>query len=94
MDQWIGIRERQPPLKQLVLVAGKEGSYFKKLRGKNDTRPMKVHIGHFYDDYAFFEDLKPKIEFAMHCKCPSNEHVRNNLEILFWMPLPQLPETT
>ena len=90
---WIKLAEKSPPLKLSVLVLAKTGFYWPEVHGKKDDRAFGMYVGYLYDDYENFKNMKiPKIEFMVECGCSGYEHDRENFEVVYWMPLPKLPE--
>ena len=90
--KWIDIKQSHTDLEQSVLVAAKEGNYWPEIHGEKDERAVLFYVGHFYNEHECFKTLKPKIEFYVDCGCSGPEFDKANLEVLFWMPLPKLPE--
>lgn len=92
MNEWIKCSERMPDLKKSVLVLAKSGYYYPEVHGKKDIRDIGMHVGYFYDDHENFKRMKPKIEFMVECGCSGFEYERENLEVIYWMPLPNPPK--
>ncbi len=90
---WIKLAEKSPPLKQSVLVLAKAGFYWPEVHGKKDDRALGMYVGYLYDDCEFIKNVKiPTREFMVECGCSGCEYDRERLEVVYWMPLPKLPE--
>lgn len=75
-----------PELLQDVLITAKAGYEW------DNERPIKMYVGYFDDANRFFKNSKPEVKFFVDCGCSGPEFDKENLEVLYWMPLPKLPE--
>ena len=94
MSEWISVKDNIPPLRTSILVLAKEGYYWREVHGPRDERVLKEYVGSFYDASEGFKNLKPKITFYVDCGCSGREYDKAELEVCFWMALPQLPEVS
>jgi hypothetical protein len=90
--EWNRVEDMLPEINHNLLVMAKKGNYWAEVHGPIDERPVSMYVGFFYDCNETFKNLKPCIKFQVDCGCSGYEHDRADLEILYWMPLPEAPK--
>lgn len=87
--KWIKCSDHLPEPHQSVLVYALVGYHFE---GK-DNRASKIYICYLYNDNEGFKKLKPKYKWKSDCDCSGHEHDYETIEPLYWMPLPEEPDS-
>ena len=88
--KWIDAKITLPELKKSVLVIAKSGFYWDKSH-RVDERSIGMHVGFFYDENELYKNGKEKINFEIECGCSGAEHDREEIEVIYWVPLPETP---